>query len=311
MDTLIEKESRPPLSPVDDDPLGLPAEPWGQSLLLHPGLEFHCMEFNTPRSVALDFPSHGPFLEFGCLLSGRICGCTRFGNGLRRPFEGRPGQTWCSFQPTSHSTIEYRSGQPICIVGFLVSGPLLKHFPFCRPGENALVEKGPGEGFFNITGHLNPTVRQVVQQILRIHERAEVSDQLLLLSKAYELLFHLSQGVHDSGEDAHARAKRQGARRAQEILNRNLASPPPLADIARLSGVCVTNLTEEFKKQFGTTVFGYLRRQRLARAKELITLDGMSASEAAWEVGYSSLSSFHRAFCSRYGATPGSYSRKG
>jgi AraC-like DNA-binding protein len=93
-----------------------------------------------------------------------------------------------------------------------------------------------------------------------------------------------------------------GVEKAREILEQNLAAPPSLADIARKSGVCVTCLTEKFRKQFGTTVFGYLRQRRLEQAKELMTRHGLSASEAAWEVGYSSLSSFHRAFMAKYGA---------
>ncbi|MCG8552998.1 MAG: AraC family transcriptional regulator, partial [Desulfobacterales bacterium] len=90
----------------------------------------------------------------------------------------------------------------------------------------------------------------------------------------------------------------------------NLASPPSLDLLARKSGLCVTYLTETFKKTFGTTVFGYVRQQRLSRAKELIAVHGMDASHAAWEVGYSSVSSFHRAFLAEYGTTPGSYRRR-
>lgn len=97
---------------------------------------------------------------------------------------------------------------------------------------------------------------------------------------------------------------------ARKILDNNLASPPCLEVLARKSGLCATYLTEGFKKTFGKTVFGYIRQQRLLRARELIAVHGMSASNAAWEIGYSSLSSFHRAFLAEYGTTPGSYRRQ-
>lgn len=285
-------------------------DPWSQRLTLHPGLQFRYTELNESRNVALDFQRNEAFLEFGCLLSGRLCGLSHYDNGQRQLFEGKPGQTWCTHHDRAHGTIEYLSGQTVCVVVFLISGSLLKNIPLLRSGGTALKTRPPDGDPFNTTGDLTPAVRRIVQQIMRINDD-HASNKLLLMSKAYELLFHLCAVKHEErDDDVHAQEKRQGVKRAQDILNRNLAAPPTLADIARQCGLCVTNLTEEFRKQFGTTVFGYLRRQRLARAKELMTLYDMTASEAAWEVGYSSLSSFHRAFCARYGATPGSYCRK-
>jgi AraC-like DNA-binding protein len=281
------------------------ADPWGKCLTLHPGLQLRCMELNESRNVAIDFQRDCPFLEFGCLLSGRISGRALLENGQKQYIEGRPGQTWCSFCTQARGTMEYLSGQTICVVLFLICGSLLKDLPLFRQGGQALTANGRS---FSTCGNLTPAVSKIVQQIMQINERADASNQLLLISKAYELLFLLS--IDESPDDTQSRERRQGVERAQDILNRNLASPPSLTNLARQSGLCVTSLTEAFKKQAGTTVFGYLRQQRLARAKELITLHRMSASEAAWEVGYSSLSSFHRAFCSRYGATPGSFCRR-
>jgi AraC-like DNA-binding protein len=283
---------------------------WGQFLTIHPGLQLRCMELTEPHHVAVDFQRNEAFLEFGCMLSGRLCGCARLGNGRTQYFEGGAGQTWCAYQTKAYGTIEYLSGQTICVMLFLISGPLLKHLPLFQPGRAALSARHSDGDSFSTTGKLTPAVRPIVQQIMRINKGADTSNHLLLMSKAYELLFHLSTASNEDRENIHDQEKRQAVKRAQDILNRNLTSPPTLADLARQSGLCVTNLTREFRKQFGTTVFGYLRRQRLARAKELITLHDMSASEAAWEVGYSSLSSFHRAFFARYGATPGSYGRK-
>ena len=277
----------------------LDIEKWNKRLTLYPGFQLRCMELNAPRNVAVDFRRDHPFLEFGCLLSGKLTGFARTDNGQNRYVEGHPGQTWCSFHNKSRGTIEYLAGQTVRVVLFHLHGPLLENLSLPRKGHA-----------LNTSGRLTPAVNKIVQQIIQINDHTDTCNQLLLTSKAYELLFHLSSYENEDTDPDHSAECRQKVKKAQDILNHNLASPPCLSDLARKTGLCKTNLATQFKKQSGTTVFGYLRQQRLARAKELITLHNLSASEAAWEVGYSSLSSFHRAFCARYGATPGSFAPK-
>lgn len=284
----------------------LETEPWRQLFSLCPGLQFRYMELNGSSSISLDFHRREAFLEFGCLLSGHMSGCARLADGRELYFSGSPGQTWCSLCSPARGSITYLAGQPINVLLFLISGPLLKSLPLLPPSDTWSGRAGSSI----INCGMTPSVRQIVKQILQIYQSPLPANMLLLMSKAYELLYHLSTAVPGELEDPDRQGKQRGVKRALEILNRNLDSPLTLSDLARQSGMCVTKLTEEFKKKTGTTVFGYLRQQRLTRAKELITIHGMSASEAAWEVGYSSLSSFHRAFCAHYGTTPGSYCRR-
>ncbi len=60
------------------------------------------------------------------------------------------------------------------------------------------------------------------------------------------------------------------------------------------------------------TGFGYrelILKMRMERAAELIQLGGLSTEDIATATGYSSIPSFHRAFCTYYGCTPGSFLR--
>ncbi len=63
-----------------------------------------------------------------------------------------------------------------------------------------------------------------------------------------------------------------------------------------------------FKAQTGTTVHSYVRQKRLLYAARLMR-EGMSASLAAAESGFSDYSAFHRAFRDSFGITPGSILR--
>lgn len=289
-----------------------------------PEMQFHCMDITLANHVTMDFKRNDAFLEFGCLLSGCIRGCTWAPNRREAYFGGGPGLTWCSFQSGVQGSIEYLAGEPISVLLFQIHGDLLKSLLSMARPRPSLAQGQTGAKPFNSTGNLNPGVKQIVNQVMGAGMTADPSAKLLLISKAYELLAHFSVAAQAAEEDAPSRHNGPvtdltaappldngpGVEQARDILVRNLAEPPSLADIARQSGLCVTSLTKEFRKRFGTTVFGYLRQRRLARAKELMALYGMSASEAAWEVGYSSLSSFNRAFSARYGTTPGAFSRK-
>lgn len=297
-----ENESQPHLNPTTFE-----SDTLGKSIQLQADLQLSCVNLNPHRSLPVDFDRKEPFIEFGCLLSGNLHGTCYVDNGKELYFKGSSRQTWCSYNTQAKGTIEYLPGCPIQGVIFYITGRLVKDIisngtiPTRALSNNHISPD-------NNTSDLTPSVQHVVNQVMSTQALTCSSTRLILTSKAYELLALLSTQNNplEHAEDI----RLSGVKRACKLIDSQLAEPPSLADIARKSGLCVTTLTEEFRRQFGTTVFGYVRQQRMAQAKRLITQQDKSASEAAWEVGYSSLSSFHRAFQAQYGVTPGSYCKK-
>jgi AraC-like DNA-binding protein len=53
----------------------------------------------------------------------------------------------------------------------------------------------------------------------------------------------------------------------------------------------------------------FLRTRRIERAAELLRTGKMNVTEAAFAVGYASLSAFNRAFVEQMGCCPGLYPR--
>ncbi len=92
--------------------------------------------------------------------------------------------------------------------------------------------------------------------------------------------------------------------RARDILCRDLETPPRLFDLAHAVGTNHSRLNLGFRELFGTTVFGYLRRRRLAEARRLIEAEDANVTEAALSVGYNSISSFSKAFSEYFGVKP-------
>lgn len=132
---------------------------------------------------------------------------------------------------------------------------------------------------------------------------------LFMENKAVELIVHkLAQilPLEDKKESPQKMGPHETDRihRAREILCRDLESPPRLSDLAHAVGTNHNRLNSGFRELYGTTVFGYLRRMRLVEARRLIETEDASVTEAAFSVGYNSISSFSKAFSEHFGMRP-------
>ena len=96
----------------------------------------------------------------------------------------------------------------------------------------------------------------------------------------------------------------ENIRLAKDILVSDLANPPSIMALSKAIGVNSTKLKQDFKKVYGTTVYGYLRDMRLSESKKMLVKLDMTIANIAAEVGYSNASKFALAFKKRYGINP-------
>ncbi|MFO1496908.1 MAG: AraC family transcriptional regulator [Verrucomicrobiota bacterium] len=135
------------------------------------------------------------------------------------------------------------------------------------------------------------------------------AQRVWFVSKALELaallFFQPAQG-----ELFCTRAKRLGRERvekAQAILRQQMREPPGLEELGKLVGCSHFYLSRLFSQEAGMTFQQYLRSIRLERAAELLRTGRCNVTEAAFEVGYNSLSHFSAAFHDAFGCCPGLY----
>ncbi|MCP5527776.1 MAG: helix-turn-helix domain-containing protein [Verrucomicrobiales bacterium] len=127
--------------------------------------------------------------------------------------------------------------------------------------------------------------------------------------KAIELAAHLFYRAAP-GDRACTRSERIGCERvarAQEILRNRLQEPPSLKELGRQVGCSPFHLSRLFSQVTGQTLQQYLRQIRLERAAELLRSGRCNVTEAAFEVGYNSLSHFSTAFREMFQCCPGLY----
>jgi len=92
-------------------------------------------------------------------------------------------------------------------------------------------------------------------------------------------------------------------KRAREHLDAHLAEPVPLTELAASVGVSQFHFQRLFKEYFGASPNEYLRAARLQKARSLIQ-SGMTVTEACYEVGFQSPSTFTRYFRREFGISP-------
>jgi transcriptional regulator GlxA family with amidase domain len=96
-------------------------------------------------------------------------------------------------------------------------------------------------------------------------------------------------------------------RAAMRYIGQRLAEPLALDAIAEAVGTYDKRLSAIFRQRVGTTVFGWIREERLRKSRELLTTTTLGMQDIALEIGFSSAANFATAFRERLGVTPGEY----
>lgn len=163
----------------------------------------------------------------------------------------------------------------------------------------------PAPKAVQMPGIMRKTVRQ-----LAVRDIGEADEALFLEAKVLELVSHhlgrLRQISHEPGNVESPRDKSFAERihYAAEILERRMADPPGVFDLADAAGLNHNQLTRGFRETFSRTPYQYLRTIRLATARDLISQQGLTVTEAAFQVGYTNLSNFAKLFKKHFNINP-------
>jgi AraC family transcriptional regulator len=122
--------------------------------------------------------------------------------------------------------------------------------------------------------------------------------------------FFQRQGEDEFFCDRQKRLARERVAKVVSLLAENLAEPLSLEEIGCRVGCSPFHLSRTFSAETGTTIPQYLRKLRMEKAADLLRTGKCNVTEAAFAVGYSSLSHFSQVFCQIMGCCPGLYPLK-
>ena len=92
--------------------------------------------------------------------------------------------------------------------------------------------------------------------------------------------------------------------KAREILLQHIGEPITIKALSRKVAINECYLKKGFKEIFGTTIFDFYQSQRMEHAKYLLYEKGLSVTDVAHLLGYSSISHFSTAFKKQTGIKP-------
>ena len=155
-----------------------------------------------------------------------------------------------------------------------------------------------GPSFF-----MTPEMHRIVDSIFNLKYEGKAK-MMFFRSQITALLSHFFGQLALNNAKSDQPTDTSLLQKAKEILAANLDNPPSLTELSKELGLNTTKLKKEFKEVFGLPVFKYLQNERLSTAHGLIKSQEATVQEAAWHVGYDSLSSFSNAFAKKFGYRP-------
>lgn len=134
--------------------------------------------------------------------------------------------------------------------------------------------------------------------------------RLFMEGKALEILAHELHGSMETSSKERGGYSQEDFERlehARRILQEEYSDPPTILALSRRIGMNDYKLKRGFREIYDITIFGYVRKLRMEKARALLELGHLNVTEVAMETGYSCLGHFAAAFKKRFGVLPSQY----
>ena len=219
------------------------------------------------------------------------------------------------FMLQSASRMKLISEQPLYWIGVILPVEIARNF-FSEAlpavdwdGMSMKPEEAICERLGSITTEMKVSLHQIVQCPF-----SDKTKRLFLESKVLELISHVRFALERIPDMSMRGASvnltfedREKMWQAKAFLDENLEVPPTITMLAQEVGVNEYKLKNGFRQVHGITPYRYIVEQRLERARGLLWNNEMNVTEAAFAVGYSSLSHFAKIFRDKFGVNPHEY----
>lgn len=148
-------------------------------------------------------------------------------------------------------------------------------------------------------------VADAALRLIRLLDRP-ASVPVLKMQLLREMHYWLLAGKHGAAirhlgwPDGHV----QRVARAIAILRSEYARPLPVERLAAAAGMSQSAFHQHFRAVTSLSPLQFQKHLRLLEARRLILSEGRNASNAAFDVGYESVSQFNREYCRMFGQPP-------
>lgn len=168
------------------------------------------------------------------------------------------------------------------------------------------IPEGPGHQESVMFGEeTDEALADCALRLVRLLDRPEAVP-VLRPAIAREMHYWMLSGRHGAAirrlalPDSHA----ERIARAIAVLRSDFGSPLTVEHLAATAGMSPSSFHQHFKAMTSLSPLQFQKQLRLLEARRLMIGDGLSATSAAFEVGYESVSQFTREYGRMFGASP-------
>jgi AraC-like DNA-binding protein len=203
--------------------------------------------------------------------------------------------------PVAGRIVQASRSEPYLAVAFELDVPLLR--------DIASELSGHGEVGSRIPPVLvASTATEVLDCALRLMGLLDRPEAIPILHPGFsrELHYWLLCGPHGAALRALALPGSGASRLAASIsiLRKDYRARIPISRLAKAAAMSMTAFHVQFKQLTSLTPHQFQKRLRLIEARRLMVHEGLTATRAAFEVGYESASQFTREYARMFGAPP-------
>ena len=182
----------------------------------------------------------------------------------------------------------------------LIDRHSILHEDFVKEIERGNYTSFASEDFF-VTLEMRRVIDDMVNcrqvgELKRIHTEARILELLMYQLEQLGVNGHEQELI--KGDDIFK------LEQAREVLKSRYASPPTQKDLSREVGLNEFKLRRGFKEYFGITVYDFITRLRMEKARKLLLEEQMTISEVTALVGFSHQNNFSIAFKKYFGLPP-------
>jgi AraC-like DNA-binding protein len=153
-----------------------------------------------------------------------------------------------------------------------------------------------------VSHEMKQTINDIVEckragELKRLHTESKILELLMLQME------QLQNDQHDEVRK-YTNLEQEKIEQARDILDQDFANPPVLPVLSRMVSLNEFKLKRGFKAYFGTTIYGYVTRLKMERARHLLVDQKMTIREVTYEVGFKHQSHLSEAFKKYFGILP-------
>lgn len=286
-----------------------------EKINVSPGLTTYIIDMPPETEFSLAFESDDSPLEFGFCISGKTKSTIE---NMEHP-DSKMAKSRCFISriPDSKGTSSKQAGEALRAVSICLDPTLLRIFigsniEFVKPEFLPYLEKNSKEILytsFDISSSMQACISNIINcrytnPLRKIFLAGKINELVSLMIMDFVI------GRAESPESVLQPCDIDNVIAARDIMLKNLDSPPSIAELAKRVCLNEFKLKKGFKEIFGTTVFGYARREKMEQARTMLDSGKYTVSQIAWGLGFTNVSHFIAVFRKHHGVNPGSYLQK-